>query len=205
MNKKMFLIIIFSFFGLYFTSLSYSLNEKVQVYSNTQMGLEFKFPLTWEIEEDTTNDNDCNPFCSVSFRIPSDVIIPVSVRSYNLNDPSIQSECICNTLKEFVKWAYNFEPITSTIAFNGEVIYDNPISINNNISGREMESKFKGMGLRQSYYFWTLQNDIGYFISYTADQGIQYEKYLKEVKNMINSITLLPIDIPKKNIPSFLQ
>jgi hypothetical protein len=207
MNEKLlYYIIILLVSGVPLVGLSYATSENLETYSNPQIGVEFKFPLVWELDSDTTTDKNCDPFCQVSFDIPSDGLVPVSLHSYNLNHPSIRTECMCNTLEEFVKWAYNFEPITSTIKFSGEVIYDNPVSINNNISGWEMESKFQGKSLRQSYYFWTLQNDIGYFISYVADEGLQYQKYLPEVKDMIKSLKFIPIEIPpKKNIPSFLQ
>jgi hypothetical protein len=172
------------------------------------MGLEFEFPLTWELQSDTTTDKNCNPVCDISFEIPSDGIIPVYVNSYNLNDPLIKSRCKCNTLKEFVTYVYNSGFLRTSIEFNGEVLSDNPILINNNISGWEMKSKFKGAAdsIRQHYDFWTIQNDIGYYISYTADEGLQYEKYLPEVQNMIKSLKFIPIEIlPKKNVPSFLQ
>ena len=204
-NEKLYYMIILVFSGIPLINLSYSINENLETYSNSQMGLEFKYPSSWELDADIITDKDCDPFCRVSFDIPSEGLVPVTVRSYNLNHPSIQSECLCDTLEEFVKWVYNFEPITSTINFNGEVIYDSPILINNNISGWEMESKFQGLSSRQSYYFWTLQNDIGYFISYAADEGLQYQKYLPELKDTIKSSKLVPIEIPsKKNIPSFL-
>jgi|SRR5215212_407254 len=205
-NEKLYYMIILVFSGIPLINLSYSINENLETYSNSQMGLEFKYPSSWELDVDITTDKDCDPFCQVSFDIPSEGLVPVTVHSYNVNDPSVRSECLCDTLEEFVKWAYNLEPITSTITFSGEVIYDSPISINNNISGWEMESKFAGTSLRQSYYFWALQNDVGYFISYTADEGLQYQKYLQEVKDMIKSLKFVPIEIPsKKNIPSFLQ
>jgi len=207
MNTKIFSIILLFLFGIIFINLSYSTSEGLTVYSNSQMGIEFKYPSIWELDSDTTTDKNCDPFCSVSFKIPSDGIIPVFIHSYNLNHPSIASKCLCTTLKQFVKWAYNLEPVTVLVRLSGEVIYDKPIVINNNISSWEMESKFKPgiLNERQTYYFWTLHNDIGYFISYAADEGIQYEKYLPEVKDMIGSTKFLPIEIPKRNIPSFLQ
>lgn len=205
-NEKFYYLIILVFSGIPLINLSYSINENLETYSNSQMGLEFKYPSSWEFDADIITDKDCDPFCRVSFDIPSNGLVPVTVDSYNLKHSSIRSECLCNTLEEFLKWAYNREAITSTITFRGEVIYDNPISINNNISGWEMESKFPGKSLRQSYFFWTLQNDIGYYISYIADEGLEYQKYLPEVKDMIKSLKFIPIEIPsKKNIPSFLQ
>lgn len=208
MNEKLYCIIILFFSGIPFIGLSYSANGNVETYSNSEMGLEFEFPLTWELQSDTTSDKNCNPLCDVSFKIPSDGIVPVSIKTYNLNDPSIKAECICNTLKEFVKYVYNSGFIKSSIEFTGEVLSDNAILINNNISGWEMQSKFEGAysSIRQHYDFWTIQNDIGYSISYTANEGIQYEKYLSEVKDMIKSLDFIPIEIPpKKNVPSFLQ
>jgi hypothetical protein len=100
-------------------------------------------------------------------------------------------------LKEFVKYANNSGFLRSSIEFNGEVLSDNAILINNNISGWEMQSKFKGAysSIRQDYDFWTIQNDIGYSISYTANEEIQYEKYLTEVKDMIKSLEFISIKI----------
>src|SRR5215211_7986953 len=186
-NEKLYYLIILVFSVIPLINLSYSLNENLETYSNSQMGLEFKFPFSWELQTSTTIDKNCNPSCGVSFLIPNDdEAVSVNINSYNLNDPVIKSKCRCDTLKEFVKYSYESGLTKSLIGLDGQILSDNPILINNNVSGWEMESKFKGFGsFRQNYDFWTLQNDIGYSISYIANEGVQYEKYLSEVKDMI--------------------
>ena len=172
------------------------------------MGIEFNHPSSWILSRDETDEQKCEYDCSVSFDISDTGIVPVIVHKYDLNNPLIQSECICNTLKDFVKWVYENDFVTKAINLNRDVISDSPVTINNTLSGWEMESKFE-VGLtgkiRQNYNFWILHDDVGYFISYPADEGMQFQKYLPEIKNMIQTIKFIPIEIPQKNVPSFLQ
>ena len=190
-----------------FINLSVSQEEPLTVVSNSNIGLEFKFPTSW-VQEDRTDIKKCDSFCNMSLKIPGDEgIIAVILNFYNLNDPLIQSGCICNTLKDFIKWEYGdpFLPqdLKSLMKDKEEIVSDKPTSIGN-ISGWEMESKLNLLkGPRQTYDFWTIQSDAGYNVLYAADEGIQYEKYLPEVKKMIQTFEFIPIE--KQKVPSFLQ
>jgi hypothetical protein len=195
-------IIIFFLGAVPFINLSVS----QEVISNSNIGLEFKFPASW-VAEDRTDVKKCDVFCNMSLKIPTDEGAVVGISFYNLNDPLIQSGCTCNTLKDFIKWEYGdpFLPqdLKSILKDKEEIVSDKPTLIGN-ISGWEMESKVNLVkGPRQFYDFWTIQGDAGYKVRYAANEGIQYEKYLPEVKKMIQTFEFIPIE--KRKVPSFLQ
>jgi hypothetical protein len=207
MNTIFIYLIIFFLGAVPIINLSVSQEETLAVVSNSNIGLEFKFPASW-VQEDRTDIKKCDSICSMSLKIPADEGRPVVIVSfYNLNNPLIQSGCTCNTLKDFIKWEYEdpFLPkdLKSMMKNMEEIVSDKPTSIGN-ISGWEMESKVNLVnGPRQFYDFWTLQGDAGYNIGYAANEGTQYQKYLPEVKKMIQTFEFIPIE--KRKTPSFLQ
>ena len=177
--------------------------SETSTYGGPYLGIAVQYPSSWSIGKYLTKDDaDCGILCRVSFEAPSDRvgrIVPISIEAYDLSDSSIQKDCHCNTLKEFVRYSYGSDPVLGI----AEVISDKPVALPGNHSAWEMESQFNN---RKFYSLWTTNDDTGYLISLVADRGQEYDKYLKEVKEMIGTLvftTTVKTSPPK--IPSFMK
>jgi hypothetical protein len=178
---------------------------ETSTYEGTYLGIKFSYPSSWTINQQTTSDGaDCLIFCHVSFHGQSTGVVPISVKTYDLDDPLIQKDCRCSTLKEFVQYSYGFEPSLTFV----NVIRDTPVSILGNHSAWEMESEPSMANTERKFYtLWTIneKDNMGYLVFLAADAGDEYDRFLPAVKEMINSIGFFtPTVPPSAKVPSFM-
>jgi hypothetical protein len=174
-------------------------------YENSYMGIKFQYPTSWNVNELITADGpDCfvypfgvYHFCEVAFDGSKNCCAAlITVTAHKLD------ECKCNSLREFVKWSYGAEPVF----VGSSVITDSPVTVSGSRSAWEMESDMVvAPAPRTMYSLWIINNNMGYFISLAAEAGKLYDNYLKDVKEMINTIEFVPVVITTEKTPSFMN
>ena len=182
----------------------YAQPTETSTYEGPYLGIKFQYPSSWTIDQSTTSDDaDCLILCHVNFQAPSDGVVPIRVQVYDLDDPVIQKDCRCSSLKEFVRYSYGFEPSLTFV----NVISDTPVTILGNHSAWEMESEPSiGNAQRKFYSLWTINDNLGYLVFLAADVGEEYDGYLPVVKEMINTIEFFPPTVPPSaKVPSFMN
>lgn len=193
--------------------------SKTSTYEGPYLGIKVQYPSTWTVDRLTVDFPECSQlsgiFCMVNFYAPSLGYVPITIHSYNLNDSVFKAYCVdspiyssitnyCEnfTLKEFVRYFYLRWYSADA---PDQVINDKPITILGNQSAWEMESQDEHS--RRRYTLWTINNNTGYIITLSADAGEEYDKYLKEVKEMIGKIEFFPPTPPPPppKVPSFMK
>ncbi len=197
--------------------------SETSTYEGPYLGIKVQYPSTWTIDQ-TRDDPNCSIsvlFCQVTFDadISNDRIIPIRIHSYNLNDTNFRADCMSTdpsiadycrniTLKDFVRYSYASKDAHALLQRLSQVINDKPLTILGNQSAWEMESQDERM-YNKYYTLWTINNNTntGYAITLSADPGEDYDKSLKQVKQMINKIEFFPRppSPPPPKVPSFLK
>ena len=110
---------------------------------------------------------------------------------YDLSDKF----CNCNSLEDFVKFRYNRD--WKDLVF----LNDNQTTIQDNRSAWQIE--LKSNPDPRFYYILTTNNGYGYLFGYVAKDNSHFDTYLKDFKNMINSVVFN--STTTKKIPSFMK
>lgn len=119
------------------------------------------------------------------------------VQVSKLNGSALSNEfCNCNSLKDFVKFRYNRD------WKNFIFINDNQTTIQDNRSAWNIELKSNSENTR-FFDVLTINNGYGYLFVYSADDNTHFDIYLKDFKNIINSVVFN--STTSKKIPSFMK
>ena len=113
--------------------------------------------------------------------------------------------CNCNSLEDYVKFRYNRD--WKDLLF----INDNQTTMRDNRSAWQIELKSDSNTTDSDttdpntrfYNILTTNNGYGYLFGYAAKDNSRFDTYLKDFKNMINSVVFN--STTTKKIPSFLK
>ena len=207
MRLKPMIVVIISIFGvlgILLTSIALLVdaqsNGEMKTFENSKMGLSFQYPSEWNLISTKPRLCEYNA-CNVDFyRNLTGALAPffmnVKVSKLNGSNSDILDKfCNCNSLEDFVKFMYNKD--WKNLFF----INDNQTTIQDNRIAWQIE--LKSNPDPRFFYVLTINNDYGYIFGYMAQDSRYFDTYLKDFKNMINSVVFN--STTSKKIPSFLR
>ena len=176
-------------------------NGEMKKFENSKMGLSFQIPSEWNLTSSEPQFCEFNA-CTLNFHrnltgqsYPFSMAVEASKLngsdSYDLSDKF----CNCDSLEDFVKFRYNRD--WKDLVF----LNDNQTMIQNNRSAWQIEIKYNPDP--RVYYILTTNNGYGYAFGYAAKDNSRFDTYLKDFKNMINSVVFN--STTSKKIPSFMK
>jgi hypothetical protein len=157
-------------------------------YENPAIGLKFKYLPEWELRDTPIG---------VGMTPDEDSVFSIDV--YSLDGLPNQ------TLKDFARYQYAQEFCCSSSTFVVTTVNDNQTAIGQNYTATQLEYTFEGAGTRQGLVVWAINNGTGYQFNYISDQGPAFSKNLPAIRQVLDSVEFIPVEVEEPKVPSFMQ
>jgi hypothetical protein len=182
------ILLLISIFSVISISTIIQNNTSAEEFNAEKLGLKFKYDESWKLQSGT-DPSKCNrTLCIFTLKNLNDNNTSLAVwiqKGHHFKN----NICKCDSLVEFVQYDYtkNYEPIKTFSLIN-----DNQTTLNGNITVMQMEYASGGKGNTQFHYLisWIKNNDIFYKIAYQSDNNNNFNRFLPNAKNILNSIQL---------------
>ena len=192
--------------SLFVIGISYGQENQTSTYENTTEGIKFQYPSYWG---NLTNERGCihNP-CLIPLQNDEDMTNRSSFGIIRMFDKvsGLHPTCDCDTLIEFVRWAY---PALPKAFQDFTLINDNQTVVGKNNSAWQIEFQATPKGLPHEnttkLVVFTKANSKFYTISFGPFSEQSKVKQLPEFKKVIESMEFSPIQISTPRIPSFMN
>ena len=157
-------------------------------YENPAVGLKFEYPPEWNLQERPTG-----------VRMTPDQDSHFSLQFVSLDGLANQ------TLEGFARYQYTQEYCCGSSTFEATTVNDNQTTVGQNNTALQLEYTHDVIMPRHGLVIWTINDGVGYQFDYVSDPGTAFSKNLPAIREILDSVEFIPIEIEEPKVPSFMQ